>query len=227
LLAAPLAAANLQVTPVRTTLQPDAKAAVVTVQNQGTDDTLVQLSIVAWRQENGEDRMEPTRDLLLNPSIFLVKAGEQQIVRFALRVPHGTIEQAYRAVLQEVPQQHTQGVTTLLRMLMPIFVMPTVAAAPAVDFRLLPSPKGIDVVAHNGGNVHVQLTKVRLTVPGQPEISKAVNIHVLPGATRTFHMEGKPAAAESLARIVTESDQGGFSADVRVGAAVPVPAGHQ
>src|SRR6187402_3133457 len=155
--AAPAMAADLQVYPVRIALAPDAPTAVLTLINRGDTDTLLQLSVVAWSQDSGGDKLEPTRDILANPGVFLLKGGEQQIARFALRVPEDVKERSYRIVVQEVPRQRVvMGFSTILRMLIPVFV-PTPNPTVAMAWCARQVDGGVEIAAHNDGNVHVQV----------------------------------------------------------------------
>lgn len=195
--------------------------------DRGSDPTLLQLGVQAWSQIDGEDKLVPTRDVLANPGLFVVKGNDQQIARLGLRVAATSIERSYRVIVQEVPQQtQASGLVTLLKISVPIFVPPDKSVV-ALDWGLRLSKDGAEILVHDGGNVHVQITHLRVTGTGESvRADVPLNFYVLPGAARVIPIKLKaPIAAGTALKLHVESDQGAFSADVRAGAAVDAP-GH-
>ena len=193
--------------------------AVMTLINRGNSDTLLQLSVMSWSQGATGDILTPTREVLANPGVFLLKAGEQQVARFALRAAPDIQERSYRIVIQEVPRQRVEnGLSTVLRLVVPVFV-PTPNPNVALEWSARQGPQGIEIGVHNVGNTHVQVKTIKLSGGGVAPLSKTVNLYVLPGATGTIRMPpGKPVAAGTVLQLAAESDQVAFSASVRVGA---------
>lgn len=216
----PAFAADLQVSPIRIILDSQNPNAVMTLINRGDSDTLLQLSVMSWTQEATGDVLTPTREILANPGVFLLKGGEQQVARFALRVAPDIKERSYRIVVQEVPRQRVEnGLSTVLRLMVPVFV-PAPNPAVSVEWSARQGPQGLEILAHNVGNTHVQIKTIKLTGGATAPASKTVNLYVLPGATGTIRMPpAKPVAAGTVLQLAAESDQTAFSASVRVGAA--------
>ena len=225
-LAAPTFAADLQISPIRIVLDQQNPNAVMTLINRGGNDTLLQLSVMSWSQDATGDVLTPTRDVLANPGVFLLKAGEQQVARFALRTAPDIKERSYRIVVQEVPRQRVEnGLATVLRLVVPVFV-PTPNPDVALEWSARQGAQGIEIAVHNSGNTHVQVKTVKLSGGGVAPLSKTVNLYVLPGATGTIRMPpGKPVAAGTVLQLGADSDQMAFSASVRVGASESV-SGH-
>jgi len=196
----------------------------MTLINRGDSDSLLQLSVMSWAQGPNGDNLTPTRDVLANPGVFLLKAGEQQVARFALRVPPDARERSYRIVVQEVPRQHVEnGLATVLRLLVPVFVPPP-SPAVALEWNARPAPGGLDLRVHNKGNVHVQIKQVKLSGAGLA-VSRGFSVYVLPGATGTVHIPTTGVVKVGTAlRIVAETDQQSFDANVVVGASESAPA---
>lgn len=215
--ATPATAAELQVSPIRLTLGPDGPTGLITVSNRGADDALIQLSVLQWSQTATDDVLTPTRDVLGNPSIFLLKGGEQQVARFALRVAPDLKERTYRVSVQEVPRQNIpNSVMTVLRLLVPIFVSPPNPNA-SLDWTVQRTPEGFAVTMHNNGNVHVQIKTLAVTGQGAPA-QRQVSLYILPGSSRTLHIPAaKPDAVGATVKVGAETDQGSMSASVRVG----------
>ncbi len=104
----------------------DARSAALTVRNDDRE-VLVQAEVMLWEQVDGEDRLTPTRDLLVSPAVFTLPPNGSQLVRVALRNPPAdtTRELSYRLILQEVPQPANPDFTGLqvtLRLSVPVFV---------------------------------------------------------------------------------------------------------
>ena len=211
-------AADLQISPIRIILDQQNPSAVMTLINRGDSDTLLQLSVLAWSQGAGGEVLTPTRDVLANPGVFLLKVGDQQVARFALRVAPDIKERSYRIVIQEVPRQRVEnGLSTVLRLMVPVFV-PTPNPEVAMEWSARPVPQGLEISAHNPGNVHVQIKTVKLSGGAEPA-SKTVNLYVLPGSTGTVRIPlAKPVTPGTVLQLTAESDQIAFNASVRVGA---------
>jgi fimbrial chaperone protein len=196
----------------------------MTLVNHGQGDTLLQLSVMAWSQDQTGDVLTPTRDVLANPGVFLLKGGEQQVARFALRVAPDVRERSYRIVVQEVPRQRVEnGLTTVLRLMVPVFV-PTPNPSVGIEWSARPAPQGLEITAHNSGNVHVQIRTIKLSGGAGPLAARTVNLYVLPGATGTIRVPlAKPVTPGTVLQLAAESDQITFGTSVSVGAAEGVP----
>jgi len=217
--AAPAFAADLQVSPIRITLDSQNPNAVMTLINRGNSDTLLQLNVLSWKQDATGDVLTPTREVLANPGVFLLKGGEQQVARFALRTKADIQERSYRIVIQEVPRQRVEnGLTTVLRLMVPVFV-PTPNPTVSVEWNARQSAQGIELVVRNVGNTHVQIKRVNLSGDTVAPLSKTVNLYVLPGATGTIRIpQADRVAMGTVLKLAAESDQTAFTANVRVGA---------
>lgn len=221
----PCAAADLQIYPLRLVLDPAEPTGILTIGNRGDGDVLLQLNVMEWRQGPTGDTYTPTRDVLANPGVFLLKSGEQQIARFALRVAPDMQERTYRVVIQEVPRQRVEnGLSTVLRLLVPLFV-PTPNPSLSVQWSARVLPQGLQLTAHNVGNVHVQLKLVKLDGGRGAQFSKLANMYILPAASGVIQIQTpKPLAVGEMLHLTADSDQGSISASVRLGAAEGAPA---
>ena len=219
----------MQVYPVRYNLTAQAPTGVMTIRNRGTTNSLFQLGVSKWSQTgSGEDVLEATRDILVNPGLFLLRGSDVQIARFGLRAAAEPVERSYRVIIQEVPQQQltTNGLLTLLRVSVPVFVPPTAPIVKKLVWAARPAKGGIQLLASNQGNVHFQISKIRLlTATGAPLSEKVLNAYVLPGAAQIITVEAKaPPAVGAMIQLQAESDQGDLSETLRVDAAPDAPA---
>src|SRR4051812_29604670 len=109
-LVAPAAlAASMHVAPLRLDLGPQRPVASLVIGNPEQAEIAVQAETVAWTQEGGRDVYTPTRDVLINPSIFRIPAGGQQIVRVGLQVGTDSTERSYRVFVRQLPQERAPG----------------------------------------------------------------------------------------------------------------------
>lgn len=122
------AASNLLIWPIDPFFAPEDNAAELWLQNQGDQATTMQVRIVRWRQENGNERYEQQQEVVASPPIVRVEGGTKQLIRLIKQttVPAG-IEQAYRIVVDEIPQPDGSnnpqiGLKLQMRYSIPLFV---------------------------------------------------------------------------------------------------------
>jgi fimbrial chaperone protein len=192
-------AASLHVAPVRVALTAARPVASVTLGNAEDEEVAVQVEVLGWSQRDGQDVYEPTREVLVNPSIFRVPARGQQIVRLGLQAPPADIERSYRVFFQQLPRDQALPQTggtgarlqTLLRIGVPVFVPPS-APRQDLQWRLTPSAAPAASGTHrlwldNRGTEHLQLTEVRLKQDDGAELlRKAMSWYVLPGQSASI-----------------------------------------
>lgn len=99
------AAATILLWPIDPWLAADAKATELWIQNQGNSPTTMQVRIVRWKQEGGFERYSAQQDVVASPPIVTIAAGSKQLIRLIKQgtVPVG-VEQAYRIIVDEIPQ---------------------------------------------------------------------------------------------------------------------------
>ncbi len=126
-LAAPTVAiaASLQVSP--TTIEVNAPGATssVSLVNPTPQPISVQVRVFKWTQTNGQERLEPTNDLVASPPFVTLPPSANyavRLVRTATRPVQG--EETYRLVIDELPQPgrlKAGAITLLLRQSLPVF----------------------------------------------------------------------------------------------------------
>src|SRR5262245_16546846 len=123
-------AAGLQVSPVSMTLKPTQNADGLWLSNIGDDVVHAQVRVYRWTQEGGEDKLTPTRSLLVSPPMLQLAAADKQLIR-GIRVGappsgEGAAEDAYRVLIDELPvnTEGKKGLQFVLRYSVPIFVEP-------------------------------------------------------------------------------------------------------
>jgi fimbrial chaperone protein len=215
------------ISPIRAELTGVHRTGVLTLTNADDDAVVVQVHVVAWSQQNGEERLDETRDLLVTPPVLQIPAKGEQIVRVALRrEPDALRELTYRVIFEEVPQAapvNFTGLRVALRLSVPIFVAPTHGqAAAALTWEAHRLQDGeVEVAATNHGTGHLQVSDFNLGSEGRSGLQGMTSKYVLPGSRMTWTLRPNGADAIVPARsngtgtvIHGHSDQGDFSADV-------------
>ena len=222
-----VSAASIGVSPVRATLSANQKIETITVRNTGSELMSVQLEVMSWSQQDGEDVFTATREVLANPPIFTVPPAGSQLIRAGLRrAPDARRELTYRIFMQELPPPPSpdfNGAKMLMRVSLPVFVLPEVAAQPALRWQAARTSDGaLKISLTNIGNAHVQIANFSLSLPGsaQPWITQKSSTYVLHGQSRDWIL---PANAENpspppgaILQIFAQTDAGDMEAEVLI-----------
>lgn len=210
-------AASLQVAPTSVTLKPGENAGALWLSNaDDTEKLRAQVRVFRWTQENGEEKLEPTRDLSVSPPIVEVAGGARQLIRvIRTSPPPPHVETTYRVMVDELPdgkQPEGGGLRFLMRYSVPVFVLPS-GDAPlqyALDTRLEQTGTGQVLVVSNQGNQHAQiadLTGVDATGARSVLLPGLVG-YVLPGQTMRWPLPANaPAGGRLVARINGEQEE--------------------
>ena len=168
-----VSASTFRVSPVRLDVGAFAKSGILTVQNDSSDNTVViQAKTVQWTQRDGQDVTQPTDELIVNPPIFTLKPGAQQVVRVGARDPKLTqnvsSERAYRLVLVEIPRTPSEdfrGINVALNISIPIFFAGTATTIDGVPPQINASRSGDGKITFdliNRGSTSLKILKVAL-----------------------------------------------------------------
>ena len=88
----------------------------------------MQIRIVRWKQEGGYERYTAQQDVVASPPIVTIAKGSKQLIRLIKQgtIPSG-VEQAYRIIVDEIPQpdakaEPSMGLKLQMRYSIPLFV---------------------------------------------------------------------------------------------------------
>ena len=222
-----LSAGVIGVTPVRVTLSANQKISALTVKNPGTEPMSMQLELMNWSQHEGKDIFTATRDLLANPPIITLPPGGSQLIRVGLRrAPDRERELSYRLFLQQLPpvvSSDFQGALMLMRVSLPVFILPKAGTKTALHWQVALTPKGaLKLSLSNNGNAHIQIKNLKLSLPdkSQPWVTRQTSVYVLPGQSRDWIL---PVSSKSPAppsgtnlRLIAQTDSDDIEVKIKI-----------
>lgn len=194
-------ASGLQVSPVSLSLQPTQNADGLWLSNSGDALVRAQVRVYRWTQEGGDDRLEPSRGLVISPPMLqLDPEGKQliRVIRAGAPPPSGASEEAYRIAIDELPSQDPgrKGLEFVLHYSVPVFVEPAGAptSAPALHWTLQRDGEHAVLEVANAGGTHAQLSGLAFVDAAghRTEVAAGLLGYVLPGATMRWML--KPPA---------------------------------
>jgi fimbrial chaperone protein len=217
-------AGTFEVNPIRVDLSAAQRNVALTVKNSGTDAVVVQVSAMAWSQQDGKDVLANTDEILISPPIATIQPDREQIIRVGLRrAPDAQKELSYRIFIQEVPpppQPGFQGLQVALRIGLPIFVQPRQGPAKAtlVWDAQLRTPELVNLKLENRGTGHIQISDVGLYHgnENEPLAAQSALVYVLPGQSREWDLKLRRSGvtAKDRVRLKVSTDAGAVDTDI-------------
>jgi len=219
--AAPAAASTFTIAPIRAELGAAHHSAALTLMNAEDQPVVVEVRAVRWSQQDGEEHLEDTHDLLVSPAVLQIPGNGSQIVRVALRsATDDDHEITYRVVFDEIPQAAPPGFNGLrvaLRLSVPVFVAPTHGRPSAnVTWDLHRLADGnVEVAAFNQGTAHLLVTDFDVQAGAATPLQAKISKYVLAGSRMTWQLKADDAKAWQGPIVVHgHSDQGEFTAPI-------------
>lgn len=214
----------MSVVPVNIFLSPGQKATSLTVTNQGTSETAIQIRAFDWSQKDGEDQLTASKDVVLSPPLTRIAPGASQVVRLILRQTPEYREATYRILLDQIPPPAEPGVVHMvLRLSIPIFARPAIRAFSDVQFHLESDGRQFYLVAVNAGILHEAIRDIVLTAQDGRKLKpeSGASPYILAGATRRWRIAAQdsvPLPSETL-QLTAKADAGAIDQQVRIAAA--------
>jgi fimbrial chaperone protein len=212
-------AGSYTVKPVRIELSARQLRTTIQIQNLGEEPATIQAHVVAWNANGAEELLSDNDEILLNPPIFTVAAGHPQFLRLGLRHPQpDTREGTYRLILEEVPRVPKpgfNGINTLLRISVPIFVNPRISSPQLAWTLQRTSDQELLLSVQNRGNAHVQIRKLAVTAgaASEPGFEQGTATYVLQNARKEWVITGQLVGAGKL-RLQAQTDHGEIREDL-------------
>ena len=216
-------AGSFSVHPIRVTLSDSQKMGTITLRNKGTEPITLQIETLSWSQRESKDVFTATREILSNPPIFTIPVGGSQLIRIGLRrESDAQSELAYRIILQELPQTNNSGfmgAKMLMRVSLPVFVLPEVAAKPLLHWQAAQTSKdALKLSVSNSGNAHIQIKNFKLSLPGssQPLATNNTVDYILPGQSYEWVLQANEnypiSTPDTTLQLFAQTDAGDIEA---------------
>jgi fimbrial chaperone protein len=213
----------LTVLPVTVQMTPGQLAVSLTVINQESSETTVQIRAFSWSQSgaDGDEQLTASDAVLASPPIATIAPATAQVVRLVLRLPPHGMEATYRILLDQIPPPAQPGVVQIaLRMSIPIFAEPATRAVAHVQYRVERHAGQAYLVAVNDGSSHETLRDITLKTSAGSVVKTEADAspYILAGATRRWRITEQaslPASGGTL-RLTAQADAGAVDQQVSV-----------
>jgi fimbrial chaperone protein len=189
-------AGSFSVSPLRVEFGPQQKTGALTIKSRQDSEVVVEAQVMLWEQVDGEDRLTPTRDVLISPVVFKLPPDGSQLVRVALqRAADPKRELSYRLILTEVAQQSDPdftGLNVALRISLPIFVTPSTTSAGQLEWSIVRADSDmLRVTARNVGNAHARVLNFSVAPPASSNDAsvQSVAAYILPDQAKTWALD--------------------------------------
>lgn len=191
----PVAAANLQISPVMINLRAGQGATGITLQNLGEQAVYGQVRVYLWEQKDGDDVLTATQDVVASPPIIQINPKSSQMIRLVRRNEQlPASELYYRVLIDEIPKDDSgpaSGVDIRLRYSVPMFVLPAdERAAPALAWAVY-KKEGIWMLrVRNSGTQRAQIGALELSNAAGQQFVIAPGLfgYVLAGKLREWRL---------------------------------------
>jgi fimbrial chaperone protein len=214
------AASSVLVWPVNPVIEADQSGVPLWLENRGSSNVTLQLRVLAWKQQNMQDRYADQTNVVASPPFTTIMPGRRQLVRLMGVIPvvPGR-EESYRIIIDELPSAGQEqkpsevGLKLQMRYLLPLFMdgtgvwtkarsdkpgrNPSTATKPILSWRIANGA----LVIRNKGTVHARLTHVFWGMTAQDKIPALLMTsgllgYILPGQEMKWPLpQGKSVPA--------------------------------
>ena len=207
-------ASSIQVNPIRITLTPRGSSALLAVRNEGNERLRLQVDFYAWDQsKQGEMILNPSKDLIVYPSLLTVDPGSERNVRVGTKSPLVSSEKSYRIFIEELPsatKRVASGIRILTRIGVPIFIQPQFPKPQALIEKIAVHNSEISFEIINRGNVHFLPRGIRVKGTGATDINALEKNfdpwYILAGGSRQYRLEISPSDCLKIKDLLIEVD---------------------
>jgi fimbrial chaperone protein len=184
-------ASSLSVSPITLDVVTPATTATLTTRNGESRPLAAQIRVFRWTQVDGQDRLDPTEDVVASPPLVTINGGADYIVRLERTAGREIAgEEAYRIVVDELPNPNRQrngSVAMVLRYLVPAFFFSADASQPKLAWSLAHRGGATILQAANSGDKRIQIVDLRLgDATRAVMVGKGLAGYVLGHSTRSW-----------------------------------------
>jgi len=215
-----VAAASLQVSPIILDVRAPGATATIRLRNDGTTPFHAQVRVYKWIQQNGEEKLEPTNEVVASPPVANLAPNTDYTVRLVrLSKEPLTSGASYRLLVDELPdpaRARSGTITMVLRYSIPVFFYPANYAAPKLTWSIIQRGGRTYIEATNEGDRHIRLASLKLQAANGAPISFGEGLvgYVLGHSSKTWPIADshKQIGAGTPVAITAQSDAGQISA---------------
>lgn len=186
------AASSVLVWPVYQIIESDQNGSALWLENRGAEPVSLQIRVLAWKQENFNERYADQTHVVASPPFATVPPGQRQLIRLIRNTPvPANTEQAYRIIIDEIPSplndtaqgkdKAVVGLQLQMRYLLPLFMDggslwthdradvkrdPSTATRPVLTWRTVNDGGKTYLQVRNTGIVHARLSNVFWSATG-------------------------------------------------------------
>ena len=213
-------AGSLQVEPVLVDVTAPGAASTLTLRNEGATPINAQIRVFRWSLVDGQEKLEPTDDVVASPpSVTLTPKGQYiaRVVRVSKQPVMG--EESYRLLIDQLPdlsQQKNGAVNLLVRYSIPVFFGAPDKKSPTVAWSLAIKGDKITLIARNNGERRLRISALNLRDANGKSISFGNGLagYALGQSTKSWTAPGSARgfATNGSASISAQSDNGPIQA---------------
>jgi fimbrial chaperone protein len=213
-------AASMNIAPIPVVITGGATSTMVEITDEGEAPVRVQVTAFDWTQTpSGGDKLEPSGEILVFPSIVEIRPGASRKVRVGTQGGYGATEKSFRLLFAELPSDSSPAassgdlVSVLTHFSVPLFVTRPGAVPVAQIEGASASKDHLLFGVRNVGSAHALISKVTVEFRGdggRPLRSKDFpGWYVLPGQLRPFDIPiGPSLTCEGAKSIVVSAALG-------------------
>jgi len=219
----PAKAGTLQVEPVILDVTAPGAASTITLHNSGPTPINAQVRVFRWSLVNGEEKLEPTDDVVASPpSMTLAPDGKNiaRIVRVAKQPVAG--EESYRLLVDQLPDlslQKNGAVNLMVRYSIPVFFGAANKKNPTLAWSVAVKGDKVTLAAHNTGDRRLRISALTLKDANGRSISLGNGLagYALGQSTKSWTIPARGFAAHGSASVSAQSDGGPVQAVASIG----------
>lgn len=213
-------AGSLQVEPVLVDVTAPGAASTLTLRNEGATSINAQIRVFRWSLINGQEKLEPTNDVVASPPAVTVTPKGQYIAR-VVRVSKRPVsgEESYRLLVDELPdlsQQKNGAVNLQMRYSIPVFFGAPNKKRPNVNWSIAVQGNKVILTARNNGDRRLRISALKLRDTNGRTISFGNGLagYALGQSTKSWTAPGSVHgfATNGSASISAQSDIGPIQA---------------
>ncbi|MFN4142414.1 molecular chaperone [Aestuariivirga sp.] len=200
---APASAGSLSATPTSLALAAPAATAKLTVSGKGEGQTAGQVRVLRWIQQDGAERLVPTRDVVASPPALRLDPGKELTVRLVRTTKKPVSgEECYRVMVDQLPGAEQDGLAVkfALRHSIPLCFDGAKQKQGAIGWSLRREGGKLVLTGTNSGQRRVVASDLKILGPKGAPLALGPAT-VLGGSSMSWPIERAPAGLKPGARF--------------------------